>query len=455
MHEKTTSQGAAVTEWREFLRANPDVEAIDAFTIDVNANTAGKRLPASDGDQLYEAGLQYSACALVADSRGLGQGPLGIGKVDGDPDGTARPLAGTLCRVPWAARPTAQVLCQMTDVAAGRPIWFDPRVVLGDVVAACRAAGLNPVVACELEFYLIDPKRGPDGQIYVGALPGRTPSRRAANLSLEAVDDASAFLARVDEAARVQGLPVCGAVAEYGIGQYEVNLRHVADPLLAADHAVLLKRLVKGVARSLGLEATFMAKPFASQPGSGLHVHVSLVDGAGRNRFGAPGGEVLLRHAVAGAQALMYDSLALFAPNFNSQRRYLGLFVPTTRDWDHNNRSVAFRVPAAEGQARRLEHRVAGADASPHLTVAAILAGILHGVSNELEPTPPLGGKASTASDPDFPCDLIVALDRLEKSALLGQYLPPPYLRLYSELKRGEYGELIEEVFNREYDFYA
>ncbi len=455
MHEHKTSPSAPVTEWREFLKINPDVEAIDAFTIDINGTTAGKRLPASDGEKLFEDGVQYSACALVADSRGLGQGPLGIGKLDGDPDGTALPIPGALTRVPWTDTPTAQVVCRMQDVHAGKTLWFDPRVILGDIVAACRAAGLHPVVACELEFYLIDPKRGPEGQIHVGALPGRTPSRRAANLSLEAVEDASAFLSRVNEAARVQGLPVCGAVAEYGIGQYEVNLRHIADPLLAADHAVLLKRLVKGVARSLGLEATFMAKPFAAQPGNGLHVHVSLVDEQGRNRFGAAGGEVLLRRAIAGAQALMYDSLAFFAPNFNSQRRYLGLFVPTTRDWDHNNRSVAFRVPAAHGQARRLEHRVAGADASPHLTVAAILAGILHGVSNELEPTEPLGGKASTGSDEDFPSDLIVALARLEGSELLKQYMPAEFLRLYAELKRGEYGELIEEIFNREYDFYA
>ena len=455
MHEHTTSPSASVKEWRDFLKANPDVEAIDAFTIDVNGNTAGKRLPASDGDKLFEDGVQYSACALVADSRGLGQGPLGIGKVDGDPDGTAKPLPGTLQRVPWTSTPTAQVVCQMADVHAGKSLWFDPRIILADIVGACRAAGLHPVVACELEFYLIDPKRGPEGQIHVGALPGRTPSRRAANLSLEAVEDASAFLSRVNEAAKIQGLPVCGAVAEYGIGQYEVNLRHVADPLLATDHAVLLKRLVKGVARSLGLDATFMAKPFAAQPGNGLHVHVSLVDEAGKNRFGAAGGEVLLRRAIAGAQELMYDSLAFFAPNFNSQRRYLGLFVPTTRDWDHNNRSVAFRVPAAHGQARRLEHRVAGADASPHLTVAAILAGILHGVRNELEPTEPLGGNASTASDADFPSDLIVALSRLEGSQLLAQYMPAKFLQLYAELKRGEYGELIEEIFTREYDFYA
>ena len=248
---------------------------------------------------------------------------------------------------------------------------------------------------------------------------------------------------------------MCGAVAEYGIGQYEVNLRHVADPVLAADHAVLLKRLVKGVARAMGMEATFMAKPFMLQPGNGLHVHVSLVDDAGRNRFGAAGGEALLRHGVAGMQALLYDSFAFFAPNFNSQRRYLGLFVPTSRDWANNNRSVAFRIPPGHGEARRIEHRVAGADASPHLTVAAILAALVHGVGNRLEATTPVDGRASAGGDPDFPGDLIVALDRLEQSAALGRYIPARFLKIYSESKRGEYLELLEDIFPREYDFYV
>jgi glutamine synthetase len=455
MHEHTNGNRASVTEWQAFRAANPDVEAIDAFTIDVNANMAGKRLLAADADKLYSDGVQFSASALLADCRGHGQGPLGIGKADGDPDATGFPIAGTLTRVPWTSAPTAQVVCSMVDVDAGRELWFDPRVILRDVVSKCRAAGLHPVVACELEFYLADPRRADDGALRVGALPGRSPPRRPGNLSLDAVDDAGVFLARVSEAARVQNLPVCGSVAEYGIGQYEVNLRHVSEPLQAADDAALLKRLIKGVARSIGLEATFMAKPFAAQTGSGLHIHMSLVDDAGRNRFGAAGGEQLLGHAIAGMQALMFDSMALFAPNFNSQRRYLGLFVPTNRAWDHNNRSVAFRVPAAHGQARRVEHRVAGADASPHLAVAGVLLGALHGVTNRLEATAPLGGKASAGSDPEFPADLMVALERLERSALLARYLPVDYLRAYAQLKRGEYLELIEEVFVREYDFYA
>jgi glutamine synthetase len=455
MHEHISSKTAPVSDWQEFRGANPDIQAIDAFIIDLNGHTAGKRLAAVDGEKLYTEGVMYSACAPVADCRGLGHNAGGMGKSDGDPDGIARPLRGFLHRVPWAATPTAQVVCQMVDAAEGKDLWFDPRVILADVVAQCRAAGLHPVMACELEFYLIDPRRSADGGVTLGALPGRTPSRRAANLSLDAVEDMAAFLSRVEAAAAEQQLPVCGAVAEYGIGQYEVNLRHIADPVQAADQAVLLKRLVKGVARTLGMQATFMAKPFMAEPGSGLHVHVSVVDEAGRNRFGAANGEALLRHGVAGMQALMYDSMALYAPNFNSQRRFLGPFVPTSRDWGYNNRSVAFRVPLGHGEARRIEHRVAGADASPHLTLAGVLAALLHGITNRLESSAPIEGRSIQSEAADFPGDLIVALDRLEGSSVLAKYIPARYLKVYAQVKRGEYGELVDTVFNREYDFYT
>jgi glutamine synthetase len=323
------------------------------------------------------------------------------------------------------------------------------------VVVQCHQAGVHPVVACELEFFLIDPRREVDGGIRLAAMPGRgTPPRRAANLSMDAIEENSAFLNSVTAAAAQQGVPVCGAVAEYGMGQYEVNLRHVADAVLAADHAVLLRRIVKGVAQSMGMLASFMAKPFARQAGSGLHVHVSLADESGANRFGLAGGEVLLQEAVAGMQAMMFDSVGLCAPNFNSYRRYLGPFVPTTRDWGHNNRAVAFRVPAAHGSGRRIEHRVAGADASPHLVVAAILAAVVHGVTQHLNPTAPAVGRVQPAPDPAFPNGLLAALERLEHSSLLSTYIPGKFLQLFAQLKRKEYAALIEELFSREFDFY-
>jgi glutamine synthetase len=445
---------AAPQEWLEFARAHPDVEALDAFIIDVNGNTAGKRLAVADAHKVFSEGVQFSSCALIADVRGLGHNVQGMGASDGDPDGTAMPLSGTLHRVPWSRSPTAQVLCSMRHCETHQALWFDPRVLLAEVVAQCRKAGVHPVVACELEFYLLDPRRGADGGIALAALPGRGPPRRAANLSMDALEDSSDFLNSVASAAAAQNVPVCGAVAEYGIGQYEVNLRHVPDPVLAADHAVLLKRIVKGVAQSMGMLASFMAKPFARQPGSGLHVHVSIVDDTGGNRFGAAGGEHLLQQAIAGMQALMFDSVGFCAPNFNSYRRYLGPFVPTTRDWGHNNRSVAFRVPAAHGAGRRVEHRVAGADASPHIVVAAVLASALHGMTHGLAATAPAEGRVESKAAGAFPNGVLAALDRLEQSSLLQQYIPARFLALFAELKRKEYAAFIEGLFTQEFDFY-
>ena len=453
--EKDLSPIAPLCEWTDFRAAHPDVKALDAFIIDVNGNAVGKRVQVEDAATVFTDGVQFSACALIADARGLGHNVQGMGATDGDPDGVALPIGQALCMAPWTQEPVAQVMCHMRDIECRRSLWFDPRIILCNMVERCSEAGILPMIACELEFYLVDPRRSADGGVTLAAsAPEAGPPRRAANLSMDAVELHAIFLNKINAAAAAQGVPVCGAVAEYGIGQFEVNLRHVSDPLLAADHAVLLKRIVQGVARSMGMQASFMAKPFAHQPGNGLHVHISLIDEAGSNRFGAAGGDELLEQAIAGMQALMYDCVGIYAPNLNSHRRFLGPFVPTTLDWGHNNRSVAFRVPSSGPSARRIEHRVAGADASPHLVLATILAAVLHGITHRLPATSQVSGRVCGGGSADFPKSLLAALDRLEKSATLAEYLPEKYLKLYSQLKQKEHAALMAEVFPVEYDFY-
>ena len=441
-------------EIENFLRAHPGVEWIDAFMFDVNGLARGKRVPVAELRQVYAAGVQFSACAALLDTRGLGHGAAGLGTQDGDPDGNGWPIPDTLRRVPWALRPTGQVQLELRDVANNDPLWWDPRAILADVVSRCRADGIHPTVACELEFYLIDPHRDPHGPLAPAASPltGRTP-RAAANLSLTALDEYAVFLAALQEAALAQNIPASSAVAEYGVGQFEINLQHLPDPVQAADHAALLRRLVKGVAQVQGMEATFMPKPFIDQPGNGFHIHVSIADANGTNRFGALGGDELLRHAIAGMQALTLDSLAIFASHFNAHRRYQSVFVPRTLDWGYNNRSVAFRIPVADAAAKRIEHRVAGADASPHLVMAAVLAAIHHGITQKLEATDPVTSRVQGVLPP-FAAGLLHSLDRLERSASLSGYIPERYLRAYAELKRSEYAALMERVLPCELDFY-
>ncbi len=437
-----------------FLRAHPGIEWIDAFMFDVNGLARGKRVPVAELRQVYATGVQFSACAALLDTRGLGHGAAGLGTRDGDPDASGWPIPGSLRKVPWALRPTGQVQLELRDVTNNETLWWDPRAILENVVAACRADNIHPTVACELEFYLIDPHRDPHAPLAPAASPltGRTP-RAAANLSLTALDEYAVFLAALQEAALAQDIPASSAVAEYGVGQFEINLNHLPDPVKAADHAALLRRLVKGIAQVQGMEATFMPKPFLDQPGNGFHIHVSITDAAGTNRFGAPGGDELLRHAIAGMQALTLDCLAIFASHFNAHRRYQSVFVPRTLDWGYNNRSVAFRIPVSDASARRIEHRVAGADASPHLVMAAVLAAIHHGITHKLAATEPVTSRVQGVL-PEFAAGLLHALDRLERSGILTRYIPERYLRAYTELKRSEYGALMERVLPCELDFY-
>jgi glutamine synthetase len=344
----------------------------------------------------------------------------------------------------------------MREAATGAPLWFDPREILRAVIARCAEDGLRPVVACELEFYLLDAGRDALGRPRAPAVPATGEvERQHRNLSIQQVEDYQPFLHAVVEACKVQGLHPGSMVAEYGLGQFEINLEHLDDPLRAADEAALLRRIVKGVAHAQGREATFMSKPFTDRAGSGFHVHLSLIDAAGNNRFGAEDGEDLLRRTIAGYQELLRDSMGFFAPNFNAYRRYAPrLYAPMNRHWGYNNRSVAFRVPVSSGSSRRIEHRVAGADASPHLALAAILAAAHYGVVNDRPPTPPVTGNVGGERDPAFPVDMFSALDALEASTLLADYMPRRFLQLYAALKRNEFADMTAEVLPGEYDYY-
>jgi glutamine synthetase len=419
----------------------PGTQFVDAFVIDTNGIARGKRLPVADWVSAQSAGVAFSASALVLDAQGNAQGPLGIGTEDGDPDASGLPVPGQTWPVPWAGASVAQSLLSMQ----GRdgPLWFDPRHILAAVVARLHADGLHPVVACELEFYLVDadargrpsPPRRSNGAAFGSA----------GHLCLQRVEDHGAFLHNLHDALAVQGIQAGTLVSEYGPGQFEVNLRHTADPVLAADQAVLMRRAAQGVAAHLGQRVTFMAKPYPEHPGSGLHVHVSLVDGEGRNRFGAEGGQVLLQHGIGGMQALLAESMAVFAPNFSAYRRYrAGAFVSMDGAWGENDRRVAFRIPSGGVESRRIEHRVACADASPHLVMSAILAGLHYGVME----------RCAACDKITVPRDINSAIHAIETTGKLGAYLPPQFPAMFAALKRGELGHLHHDISDAEFAFY-
>jgi glutamine synthetase len=447
-----------MTELSDYLNQHPDTRFVDAVLYDLCGTAIGKRVPVRDAEKLWTGGVAFCAGITTLDALGTCWDVNGIGFSDGDPDATSYPLPGTLVPVPWAAVPTAQVQIAPVPPEDAPHWWFDPRAILGKVVARFAELRLRPMVANELEFYFVDPKRDDKGRINP-ALParlGRAPEAPRV-LAFDKLDEWAGILAEIDAACMAQGVPAGAATAEYGGAQFEVNLAHLDDPVLACDHAVMLRRIVKGVAARHGLDATFMSKPFADQSGSGLHVHASLIDDQGRNVFDetTPDGDRLLGHAIAGLQATTYAAMGIFAPNINAFRRFAAdQFVPVNTSWGINNRSVAFRVPMGGGCARRIEHRIAGADANPYLVMAAMLAGFHHGLTHKLTPTPVSTGNAGVVTDPDMPLPPWTALDRLERSSLMAEYFGPRYPAAYAAIKRSEFDAFLADVLPREYDWY-
>jgi glutamine synthetase len=444
-------------ELTRFLAEHPDTTHLDAVLFDLCGNAYGKRMPRAHMQKFFEAGSPICAAMSLVDVQGNTADPMGYGFSDGDPDANVKPVAGTLTPVPWNPG-IAQVLCEPCRASNGEAFWYDPRTVLARTVSVLHEAGLRPVVAAELEFYLIDPARGDDG----APLPVRSPKTGMPDaagkvLSLAKLDEYQPILTAIEAACAAQNIPSSTIISEYGAGQFEVNLEHSDDPVRAADDACLLRRAIQSVARQFGMEATFMSKPFPDQAGSGMHVHASLLGLDGQNLFDdrRTDGQVMLGHAVAGLQATMAEGMALFAPNLNVFRRFTANnFTPVTRDWGENNRSVAFRVPVSSGAARRVEHRISGAEANPYLVIAAVLAGMHHGIENRLDPGAVHTGNAGSEIDPGLPLTPWDSLNALRAATILPRWLGADYPAIYASVKEAEFAAFMQTTSRQEYQWY-
>lgn len=443
-------------EARAFLAANADIEAVQLVITDASGVGRGKNIAREELDALYGSGRNVAGSILGLDITGEDVEDTGLVWAVGDADQTCRPVAGSLTRAPWLSRPSAQVLGTMFELD-GRPAKADPRHVLARAVDRLRARGLTPVVAVELEFYLL--QRGPDGRLEpASGLVSGTARRRIDAYGLGRLDDMSPLFDDLYAAARAQGLPVRTLMSEYAPGQFEITLEHRADALKAVDEAILFKRAVRGAAARHGCIACFMAKPFAGMAGTGMHLHASLADEQGRNAFASedPAGTPLLRHAIGGLKDTLADGMAVFAPNANSYRRFRAMsYAPVATTWGINNRSVSLRVPAGPPASRHVEHRVAGADANPYLVAALVLAAMLRGIESRLDPGPPVQGNGyeNTTAD-ELPTQWHTALERAARSEFLAEALGPEFLRVFLAIKRRECEKFGALVSDRDYEWY-
>ncbi|SMX27768.1 Gamma-glutamylputrescine synthetase PuuA [Pelagimonas phthalicica] len=428
----------------DWLRAHPQARTIRAAACDLNGVARGKRMPIPSAEKVLKDGTRFPMSVLNLDIWGedIEDSPLVF--ETGDKDGQLFPTERGFVPMPWLDSPSALLPIWMFH-EDGRPYEGDPRHALNRVAQRYKDKGLTPVVAVELEFFLIDDS---SRKLQVPVSPKSGKRRQAAEiLSIRALDAFDTFFTELYDACESMEIPADTAISEAGLGQFEINLVHVADPLRAADDAWLFKQLVKGLARRHGFAASFMAKPYEDYSGSGMHAHFSVLDAEGKNIFddGGAKGTDALQHAIQGCLSALPDSALIFAPHANSYDRLVpGSHAPTSVCWAYENRTAAIRVPSGAPAARRIEHRVAGGDVNPYLALAAILGAALNGIEDGQMPPAPITGNAYDQKLDQMPGSWAEAIDRFENSPEIERIFAPTLIRNMLMTKKQEMRDMAE-----------
>ncbi|MEC7075195.1 MAG: glutamine synthetase family protein, partial [Pseudomonadota bacterium] len=430
------------------------ITMVEALITDCNGIARGKWLPVQKLDTIEEQGLKLPKSALGLDV--WGRDIPALAHANGDIDGYCHLVEGSL-RPLLTERGVdqAQVLLSMFD-KDGSPYMGDPRQVLQALVTRFTEKELKPCMAVELEFSLL-PK--PETSETIGTAL-RDQNAVGGNLyALSELDYHGPLLEALRQAFDTQDLPYEGIIKESAPSQFEINVAHSDDVMLLADQVIRMQRTIRAVSARHGFVASFMPKPIDNEAGNGLHVHCSLLDENGTNVFddGGEEGSDLLRYAVAGCLELLPASMLLFAPSFNAYRRFQpGNHAPTESAWGYDNRTTAIRIPESPSAARRIEHRVAGADANPYLVLAAVLAGIWHGIENTLSPPDPVEGSAwdQEIDAPALPTTMDEAISVFDKSDVLSSYLTSEFKTLFLATKVQEWNEFAKRVTEFELETY-
>ena len=375
--------------------------------------------------------------------------PVQGGLESGLPDIKARPDLATLTDLPW--EPGAAWVLADVYAEGGEPAGEGPRQVARQVSARLAEIGLQAVIGPELEFFICEPdptcdrgwKRYADepGNVYVVGRKG----------------DPKGILLTMLRYLRDAKLQVTAANHEFSGGQFEINLNH-SELVDAADRAFRMKSGVQEIARHEGMLATFMAKPFNDEGGSGFHLHLSLVDASGTNVFGTDDDlSDVGRSAIAGVLAHAPALAAILNPTINSYKRFgPDTLAPWLIDWGMDNRSAMVRIPPERGQSSRMEVRLGDATANPYLAMAAVSAAVYLGVRDKLEPPAPLEGYGyDPASAPMLPQSLPEALDALEADADLREVLGEFFVNSFVTYKRNEVERFSRHITDWEFLEYA
>lgn len=429
------------TELQSFFQQHP-VRDVECLFPDVSGYPRGKLMPANSfakGGELRIA----QAIPMQAITGDYSYHPI---FPDADPDIRLVPDYSTLKMLPWSSVPRAFAIHDCLELD-GSFCPFAPRSVLKNVLARYATLGLTPVVAPEIEFYLVAANANPDLPFVAPtAKNGRAENGQSA-FSMNMLNELAPFWDEFNAAIDALGIHGDTWIHEVGVSQYEINLVH-GDPLALADQAFLFKYAAKEIAIKHGMNAVFMAKPIAGQPGSSMHLHQSVVDVDGKNIFSNEDGSssARFRHFIGGLQAYLPDLMLIFAPSVNSFRRFIpGSQAPINLQWGVDNRTAGLRIPLSAPVARRVENRIAGADANPYLAIAASLAAGLAGIEEALEPSDAVAGSAYDCSH-DLAPTFMAAHAQMSNSVSARRLLGDAFITAFSAVKELEYKSYLYEI---------
>ncbi|MFC5067216.1 glutamine synthetase family protein [Flaviflagellibacter deserti] len=442
---------ANVEEARAWVAAR-GIEELECVVPDQAGVARGKIMPASKFFNSPAMNLPSSIFHQTIAGEYPDEDMPGAGD-PADADLVLVPDFSTLCVVPWANDPTAQLIhdCYHRD---GRPIEVAPRQLLRRIVELYAHKGWRAMVAPEIEFYLVKPNTDPDYPLEPPVGRSGRPETGRQSYSISAVNEFDDLFEDIYDFSEAQGLEIDTLIHEEGAAQMEINLRH-GDPLQLADQVFMFKRTIREAALVHNIYATFMAKPIAGQPGSAMHIHQSVVDSEGQNIFsdehGKPTPEFF--NFIAGQQKYLPSVMCILAPYVNSYRRLTkDATAPINVAWGYDNRTTGLRVPPAGAEARRVENRVPSSDANPYLAIAASLACGYLGMQEGLQPTEPVEGSAH-GLDYDLPRGLLEAVSNLEENEALRGIFGETFVQTYAAIKRGEYETFMRVISPWEREF--
>ena len=444
-----------VSDWKDaarWLRAR-GIEDIECITPDLAGVPRGKMMPTSK----FTSNTSLALPSALYRHTISGDYPDENGNFRYEPrdsDLKLVPDLSTLAAVPWESDPTAQVICDVVG-GDGQEVAYTPRSVLKHVMALYAKKGWKPVVAPEIEFYLVAQNDDPDLPLVPPVGRSGRPIVAGQAYSIAGINEFDELIDDIYQFCEEQGLEIDTLIHEEGPAQLEINLRH-GDPLELADQVFYFKRTIREAAIKHGTFATFMAKPMQGQPGSAMHIHQSVVDiETGRNIFtlenGDPSPEFF--HFIGGMQKYVPATLVMMAPYVNSYRRLTpDMACPVNTAWGYDNRTTAFRIPVSDPAARRVENRLPSSDANPYLALAASLACGLLGIENMVDPSAPTADTANEG-DIDLPRGLLEALALMEGEPALSPTLSSEFIDLYAGIKRAEFETFMEVISPWEREF--